>query len=165
MASSTVKRPIYPQSSQSFTRLDSPPQNSKSRASTLQTESTALGITSALTSSPLDDEGKALQDDPFEKESLANGKEPTPNDEEIASINERADDFDELPIELISLVDRFVESLSAKLYDTHHTVERLSIIFQDFYSKASGHIAIHVRALSTQQSRTASPSASISSKS
>ena len=59
---------------------------------------------------------------------------------------------------------RFIESLGAKVHNTPPSIEKLSEIFQEFYAKAASHIAIHINALSTMQSRGASPSVSISSK-
>ena len=51
------------------------------------------------------------------------------------------------------LYTRFIESLSAKIYNTPPSIEKLSSIFQDFYAKAESHIAIHINALSTKQFR------------
>ncbi|KFY93302.1 hypothetical protein V498_04490 [Pseudogymnoascus sp. VKM F-4517 (FW-2822)] len=74
-------------------------------------------------------------------------------------------DFDALPVELISLTDTFVDSLSAKVHATPPTVDRLSMLLQDFYVLAATHINTHISILSSRQNRRASPSASISSKS
>ena len=60
---------------------------------------------------------------------------------------------------------RFIESLSAKVHSAPPSIDKLSDIFQEFYLKAESHIAIHISALSTRQSRGASPNPSISSKS
>ncbi len=65
---------------------------------------------------------------------------------------------------LILLYDRFIESLSAKVHSTPPSIEKLSEIFQEFYATAESHIAIHINALGTRQSRGASPNPSISSK-
>ena len=54
--------------------------------------------------------------------------------------------------------------MSAKVYNTPPSIEKLSDIFQEFYAKAESHIATHINALSTRQSRGASPVSSISSK-
>ena len=62
-------------------------------------------------------------------------------------------------------MDRFVESLSAKIHQTPPSIDKLSSMFQDFYVKADASIATHIRALSTRQSRRASPNPSVSSKS
>ena len=59
---------------------------------------------------------------------------------------------------------RFIESLSAKVHNTPPSIENLSEIFQEFYAKAESHIATHINALSTRQSRRDSPNQSISSK-
>ena len=59
---------------------------------------------------------------------------------------------------------RFIESLSAKVHNTPPSIEKLSAIFQEFYAKAESHIASHINALSTRQSRGASPNPSISIK-
>ncbi|KAH8598294.1 hypothetical protein B0O99DRAFT_616358 [Bisporella sp. PMI_857] len=72
-------------------------------------------------------------------------------------------DFDELPIELISLTDSFVDSLSAKVHPTPPNVEKLSGLFQDFYTIAITHIDTHISALSSRQHRENSPAPSVSS--
>ncbi|KAL8991322.1 MAG: hypothetical protein Q9177_000222 [Variospora cf. flavescens] len=71
--------------------------------------------------------------------------------------------FDDLPIELVSLTDRFIESLTAKVYSEPPTIDRLSNMFQDFYIKAESHIATHISALSTKTHREVSPAPSASS--
>ncbi len=50
------------------------------------------------------------------------------------------------------------------MHNTPPSIEKLSDIFQDFYSKAEAHVATHISALSTRQSRGSSPNPSISSK-
>ncbi|KAG8416589.1 hypothetical protein J3458_007166 [Metarhizium acridum] len=72
-------------------------------------------------------------------------------------------ELDELPIELITLTDSFIESLSAKVHSTPPNIEKLSRLFQDFYALASSHIATHISALATKQSRDISPAPSGSS--
>ncbi|CAD6501722.1 BgTH12-01972 [Blumeria graminis f. sp. triticale] len=63
------------------------------------------------------------------------------------------DDFDQIPIELISLSDRFIDSLSAKVYSTPPTVDKLSGLFQDFYAVAINHINTHISTISSLQNR------------
>ncbi|MCJ1464160.1 hypothetical protein MMC07_002773 [Pseudocyphellaria aurata] len=70
--------------------------------------------------------------------------------------------FDELPIELISLTDRFIESLTAKVHHAPPSIDKLSEIFQEFYVKAASHISTHISALSSRQYREASPNSPIS---
>lgn len=96
-------------------------------------------------------------------------------------------DLDELPIELITLTDRyvntkaliqahfkafsrsnmgitsFIESLSAKVHAAPPNIEKLSRLFQDFYALASSHIGTHISALATRQTREVSPAPSGSS--
>ncbi|PQE16601.1 vps9 domain protein [Rutstroemia sp. NJR-2017a BBW] len=72
-------------------------------------------------------------------------------------------DFDELPIELVSLADSFIDSLSAKVHPTPPSIEKLSALFQDFYAVAANHINTHISALSSRQHRDSSPVPSVSS--
>lgn len=65
---------------------------------------------------------------------------------------------------MLNFSSRFIESLSAKVHNTPPSIERLSGIFQEFYAKAESHIAVHINALSTRQSRGESPDLSISSR-
>ena len=146
--------------------MPSSPQT-RSRASTLQNGAVPNNIAALkMTDLPLKEHISPHQDDIFEKSSLISGEEGSVKDvEEVDSPNDIPEGFDDLPIELISLIDRFIESLSAKVYNTPPSVDNLSSIFQDFYTKAEAHIATHISALSTRQSRENSPTASTSSKS
>lgn len=118
-----------------------------------------------LTASPLDENKRLDKDDIFEQDTLVNVAKGTVRDlGELDSPQDIPADFGELPIELVSLIDRFIESLGAKVHNTPPSIEKLSDIFQDFYVKAEAHIATHISALSTHQSRGASPNPSISSK-
>lgn len=160
-------RPQIPHMSKSFSRLASSPSSplARSRASTLQTVSVAGNLGSEMTTPPLDENSRGKQEDIFEKSSLISSAEGTVRHvSEIEPLQEVPEGFDELPIELISLIDRFIESLSAKVHNTPPSIEKLSDIFQEFYVKAESHVAIHISAMSTIQSRGASPNPSISSK-
>ncbi|EEP76728.1 predicted protein [Uncinocarpus reesii 1704] len=68
------------------------------------------------------------------------------------------DNFDDLPIEMMSLTDRFVESLSAKVYDTPPSIDKLASLFQDFYIRASSRVETHVSILASRLRRGNSPS-------
>ncbi|KAK4193672.1 hypothetical protein QBC35DRAFT_479904 [Podospora australis] len=68
-------------------------------------------------------------------------------------------DLDDLPIELISLTDRFVDSLTAKVHSVPPNIDKLSQMFQDFYATASSHIKTHVDSLATKQRRDAAAAA------
>lgn len=58
----------------------------------------------------------------------------------------------------------FIESLSAKVHPTPPTIDKLSTLFQEFYSLSATHINTHISALSSKQHRESSPS-SVSSRS
>lgn len=66
-------------------------------------------------------------------------------------------DMEGLPIELVSLTDSFIDSLSAKTRPTPPNIDNLSRLFQDFYATAASHIQIHVESLATRQKREGSP--------
>lgn len=54
-------------------------------------------------------------------------------------------------------VFRFVNSLSAKVHNSPPTIEKISELFQVFYSRAESHIATHISALITRINRDLSP--------
>ncbi|POR37962.1 Vacuolar protein sorting-associated protein 9b [Tolypocladium paradoxum] len=89
---------------------------------------------------------------------------PTDADDNI-EITRASVELDDLPIELITLTDSFIESLGAKVHATPPSIDRLSQLFQEFYALASSHIATHISALASRQSRDASPAPSASSMS
>ncbi|OAA77760.1 VPS9 domain protein [Akanthomyces lecanii RCEF 1005] len=102
-------------------------------------------------------DGAAQQPDAFETSQDADDHEE-PADNGRSSV-----DLDELPIELVTLTDSFVESLSAKVHSTPPNIDKLSQLFQDFYTLASSHIQTHISALATRQRRGPSPSPSTTS--
>ncbi|OHE93813.1 hypothetical protein CORC01_10939 [Colletotrichum orchidophilum] len=73
-------------------------------------------------------------------------------------------DLGELPIELVSLTDSFVESLTSRTHPTPLTIDKVSELFQDFYQVASTHVNTHISSLITRHNRDASPAPSASSK-
>jgi hypothetical protein len=77
--------------------------------------------------------------------------------EEIIEPPRASVELDDLPIELISLTDRFIDSLSAKVHPSPPDVEKLARMFQEFYATASSHIQTHVDALATRQKREDAP--------
>ncbi|KAI0835556.1 hypothetical protein F5Y06DRAFT_121765 [Hypoxylon sp. FL0890] len=66
-------------------------------------------------------------------------------------------DMDEIPIELVSKTDNFIDSLSAKVHPTPPSIDNLSRLFQDFYHVAASHIRTHIDSLATRQTREVSP--------
>ncbi len=102
-------RPQSPHKSNSYSRLVSSPSSplARSRASTLQTVSVAGNLGSEIPTSLLDENNRGKQEDIFEKSSLISGAEGTVRDvSEIEFPQDIPEGFDELPIELISLIDR-----------------------------------------------------------
>ena len=64
-------------------------------------------------------------------------------------------DLDDIPIEVISVADRFIEQLSAKVHPTPPNIENLSRMFQEFYATTAHHIQTHIDSLATRQKREA----------
>ncbi|KAI0013641.1 hypothetical protein F4779DRAFT_562503 [Xylariaceae sp. FL0662B] len=73
-------------------------------------------------------------------------------------------DMDEIPIELVSKTDNFIDSLSAKVHPTPPNIDTLSKLFQDFYHVAATHIQTHISSLATRQNRATSPTPSSSTR-
>ncbi|KAK7733915.1 hypothetical protein SLS53_008067 [Cytospora paraplurivora] len=73
-------------------------------------------------------------------------------------------DLEDLPIELISFTDNFIESLSAKSFTSPPSIDNISRLFQDFYGQSAQHINTHINSLITRQRRVSSPAPSMSSR-
>ncbi|KAH7078164.1 hypothetical protein BKA63DRAFT_410920 [Paraphoma chrysanthemicola] len=71
-------------------------------------------------------------------------------DEDVEAAETTPDAFEELPIEIRSLTERFLESLTAKVHPTPLTIDNLSDLFQDFYTRASAKINTHIATLSAR---------------
>ena len=102
-------RPQTPHMSNSFSRLIPSPASphARSRASTLQTGSISGKLGPEMTTSWSNENSKERQEDIFEKSSLVSGAEGSFRDvSEIESPQDVPEGFDELPIELVSLIDR-----------------------------------------------------------
>ncbi|KAL8944009.1 MAG: hypothetical protein Q9216_000718 [Gyalolechia sp. 2 TL-2023] len=162
-----VRRPATLHGSKSFSRMEASHLSpwARTRASTLQNgalpEPTSLDQAQPLHNDASNPQGEDIFD--TDPESALDGSDDTAGAKE--ELKELPAGFDDLPIELVSLTDRFIESLTAKVHPEPPTIEKLSDMFQDFYDNAESHIATHISALSTRQYREASPSRSISSKS
>ena len=134
-------------STQSFTRYEPPAPLSpsgRSRASTIQS------VPPPKSPKKVD----ASSEDIFEK---SMNEENEPLSPVLDKTNSLPDRFDEMPIELASLTDRFVDSLSAKVYNEPPTADQLSELFQEFYGRASGSISIHIATLRSRLNRQNSP--------
>lgn len=123
-AAAMADRPHNLHTSRSFTRLESTPKSSlaRSRANTLQ----------AANASTLPDPLKASA---------------VPEEDESGH---GLDAFEELPIEIRSLTERFLDSLSAKVHPSPPSADALSDLFQDFYTRASAKINTHIATLSAR---------------
>jgi hypothetical protein len=79
------------------------------------------------------------------------------DDEEHKTVSHARDSglntFEELPIEIRSLAERFLESLSAKVHPTPLNADDLSELFQDFYERAASNISTHIATLASRIGR------------
>ncbi|KAI1189859.1 hypothetical protein F5B17DRAFT_428163 [Nemania serpens] len=69
-----------------------------------------------------------------------------------------------IPIELVSMTDNFIDSLSAKVHPSPPNVDNLARMFQDFYHTAAQHVQTHIASLATRQTREHSLSVANSSR-
>ncbi|KAL1891465.1 hypothetical protein Cpir12675_004942 [Ceratocystis pirilliformis] len=74
----------------------------------------------------------------------------------LSDVPRQSIDLGEIPIEIVTLSDSFVESLTAKVHPTPPSIDRLHVLFQEFYDLASSHISTHIATLATQQIRESS---------
>ncbi|KAL8760046.1 MAG: hypothetical protein Q9184_003441 [Pyrenodesmia sp. 2 TL-2023] len=162
-----LSRPATLHGTKSFSRMEAPHPSplARSRASTLQNGTRPEAASAEIQRTPKVEESNVQKDDIFDNDSAIalDGSSESPATNE--TLQDVPAGFDDLPIELVSLTDRFIESLTAKVHSEPPTIERLSNMFQDFYIKAESHIATHISALSTKSYRESSPTPSISSKS
>lgn len=137
-------------STKSFTRYEpSTASNSTAR--------TRANTTSSVSSLKSPKKVPGDHEDVFQKPINEDSEPPSPD---LARAHTLPDHFDELPIELASLTDRFVDSLKAKVYTEPPSIDQLSDLFQEFYARASGAIAIHISALKSRLNREPSPAPS-----
>lgn len=137
-------------STRSFTRYEpdnTSPSQGRSRASTIQS------VPSLKSPKQVGTE----REDVFEKTIQEEHEPPSPDLGRSPTLSDR---LDELPVELASFSDRFVDSLSAKVYNEPPSIDQLSELFQEFYTRASGAISIHIAALRSRLHRDPSPSPS-----
>lgn len=72
--------------------------------------------------------------------------------------------LDELPIELRSLTERFLQSLTAKTYPSPLSIDAIAELYQDFYHQAESHTATHIAARASLLSRANKACSPIASK-
>jgi len=95
---------------------------------------------------------KASKQDTFET-----GGDDDNDDNDNVELSRASIDMDDIPIELVSKIDNFIDSLSAKVHPTPPNMDNLSRRFQDFYEMASGLIETHIRSLETRLNREHAP--------
>lgn len=109
--------------SKSFSRLDSPRSNafSRSRASTLQNEVGAENTAPEAMHISQDENSQRQAGDTYKKKSSRSGLQSSMMDKaDPVSPQGVPEGFDELPIELISLTDRYECNEGINLTDTDH---------------------------------------------
>ncbi|KAF9893867.1 hypothetical protein FE257_010037 [Aspergillus nanangensis] len=148
-------------SARSFPRMDSsdPSLYARSRAKTVQSIAIPEAVDSDALPIPLStaDEVQDTEPDVFEK-TITPDIDDGQQVEETSVLSRNTQELaEELPIELISLTDRFVNSLSAKVHSSPPSIERISSLYQDFYVRAESHIATHISALASRINREPSP--------
>ncbi|KAJ3564043.1 hypothetical protein NPX13_g7982 [Xylaria arbuscula] len=74
-------------------------------------------------------------------------------EEEDVEVPRASVDIGIIPIELVSMTDNFIDSLSAKVHPTPPNIEKLAKLFQDFYHTAAQHIQTHISSLASRQTR------------
>ncbi|EAU38246.1 conserved hypothetical protein [Aspergillus terreus NIH2624] len=140
---------------------------SRSRSKTVQSVAITESVDPDALPIPLSgaDEGQDVGPDVFEKTSTPD-LDDSQQGEEVSVLSRHAQEQEEeLPIELISLTDRFVKSLGAKVHSSPPTIEKISNRFQEFYVRAESHIATHISALASRINRDPSPYRPLQSKS
>ncbi|KAF7125256.1 hypothetical protein CNMCM5793_001434 [Aspergillus hiratsukae] len=148
----------------SFPRMDNPESSSfaRTRAKTVQSVAIPESVDSTALPLPLsiEDDEQDHGPDLFEKRgsSESEAADDGQQGEEVSVLSRGLlDQPEELPIELMSLTDRFVNSLGAKVHSSPPTIEKISQRFQDFYVRAETHIATHISALASRINRDPSP--------
>lgn len=150
-------RPNPLRTAKSFTRAENNDPLSVARpkrASTIQ-NGVLPKITTTGISSQIVEEPESAGTDAFEN---------SQHDDEPPEQPRTSVDLDDLPIELISLTDNFIEGLSAKSRPTPPNIDDISELFQNFYHQAARHIDTHISALLTRHNRGSSPAPSTSSR-
>ncbi|KAI0539036.1 hypothetical protein GGR58DRAFT_500639 [Xylaria digitata] len=160
MSSSSVSkgsepRPNPPKSSRSFSHSSvsdtaEAPTSKPQRANTFQNGTAAESIAQDTSR-----RGQEQKPDAFESETA---------EEEEVEIPRASVDIGIIPIELVSMTDGFIDSLSAKVHPTPPNIDNLARMFQEFYHTAAQHIQTHIASLATRQTREYSLSAASPSR-
>jgi hypothetical protein len=143
--------------------MESPPSTASSprkRANTTQVS----GIPSIPEARPID-AGPGLFGHDSTKDVFENHEDEENNASELDTPTPELNlpgTLDELPIEIRSMTERFLESLSAKVHPAPLSADTLSDMFQDFYENAASQISVHIATLASRLGRKdTSPSAAV----
>lgn len=145
--------------------MESPPSTASSPRKRAQT--TLSGIPSIPEARPIDASpelfGKDSRADVFENRDDDEEHETPEPDTPAPELN-LPSTLDELPVEIRSMTERFLESLSAKVHPAPLSADTLSDMFQDFYERAASQINVHIATLASRLGRKeTSPSATVRS--
>ncbi|KAF2761371.1 hypothetical protein EJ05DRAFT_536155 [Pseudovirgaria hyperparasitica] len=143
-------RPL--QTSKSFSRLETTSDSplTRSRASTVGADPIPEILAHEIAPST-ESEDEAAKVDFF---TTKEDDEPTNDgDEAEDAVVEGPPTLEQLPIEIRSMLERFLESLTAKVHPTPLSVDTLSDMFQEFYTRASSQIGTHIAALASRIGR------------
>lgn len=123
------------------------------RATTIQNGSLPKIVTS----------GQQMASQIAEEPESADAFENTHNDDTPVEPQPRGSvDLDDLPIELISLTDSFIENLTTKKQPAPPDIDNVARMFQDFYHQAAQHIDTHISTLISRHRRESSPPPTLS---
>lgn len=158
MASTTSSRDARPNAlhpSRSFTRMApsvTDPLSPRKRASTIAVS----GIPAIPEARPIDASpdlrGDRSHSDVFEDGHVDDEHEASELEISTPALN-LPSTLDELPIEIRSMTERFLESLSAKVHPAPLSADNLSELFQDFYERAASQISTHIAILTSRIGR------------
>ena len=155
-ASRSNTRPKAIHTSHSFPRMDASPlsPSRKSRSNTVQEQAVPAVPAANYIESSSNPNGNSHIADIFENQSE---DESAPSAGASGPELKLPSSFDDLPMEIRSLTERFLDGLSVKTHPTPLSADALSELFQDFYERAAAHIATHIASLSSRIGRERSP--------
>ncbi|PGH16622.1 hypothetical protein AJ80_05124 [Polytolypa hystricis UAMH7299] len=148
-STNSPKRPDGPGASKSFSRMEAaaPAGAPRNRAKTVHKIMTPELVTP--NSQPL------LEEPASHGEQKADVFEKTNPQDSTEEAN-----TDQLDLQSQTLPDKFIESLSARVYSTPPNIDQLSELFQEFYVRAATPIGTHISTLASRLNRQPSPSPS-----
>lgn len=152
----TARRPRALPSSKSFSRYESPPRRQSGRTRARTTNEKGILEVTRVDTSPEDTRTRRTGD-LFETREDESEEEPQRVEHDTNIVPHG---FEELPVEIRSLCDKFIRSLSAKVHPIPMSIDKLAQLFQEFYVRAETVIDVHLTTFATgpdvQKSQTTS---------